>query len=69
MSIIRIEDATIFEGRTVGEATALIESQGYEVRIVWADGHTIHADYIPDYDPLRCNLSVKAAIVIKAVVG
>ena len=51
------------------EAKTKIEEHGYECRIVRLEGHTIHPDYKPDYDPLRCNLHVQAGKVVKSTLG
>jgi len=69
MPIVRIESAEEFVGLTVEKATQEIAAHGYEPRLVHADGRTIHADYKPDYDPLRCNLWVTKGKVTKASIG
>jgi hypothetical protein len=69
MPIIRIENPEVFVGLEASIAKAQIEAHGYECRIVHVDNRTLHADYKPDYDPLRCNLWVKAGSVVKAFVG
>jgi hypothetical protein len=69
MAIVRIEDPEAFVGLEVGKAKSEITAHGYECRIVHVDNRTIHADYKPDYDPLRCNLTVKAGKVVKATIG
>lgn len=69
MSIVRIENAEVFVGLDSKVAQSQIEDHGYECRIVKIDNHTLHADYKPDYDPLRCNLTVKIGKVVKATIG
>ena len=69
MPIVRIESAEEFVGLTVEKATQEIAAHGYEPRLVHADGRTIHADYKPDYDPLRVNLHAKGGKVVKASIG
>jgi len=69
MSIIRIENPEEFVGLDLNVAQRQIVDHGYECRIVRMDNVTIHADYKPDYDPLRCNLTVKVGKVIKATIG
>lgn len=69
MPIVRIENPEVFVGLDLSKAQAEVEAHGYECRLVWQDGRTIHADYKPDYDPLRCNLSAKDGKVVKATIG
>jgi len=69
MPIVRIEDPDTFVGLELAKAQQEVLAHGYECRLVWADGRTIHADYKPDYDPLRVNLHTKAGKVIKATIG
>ena len=69
MPIVRIENPEAFVGMELKTAQREISEHGYECRVVWKDGHTIHADYKPDYDPLRVNLHLKAGKVFKAVIG
>lgn len=69
MSIVRIESPEVFVGLDVKAAQLQIEGHGYECRIVWQDKRTIHADYKPDYDPLRCNLWVENGKVTKSKIG
>lgn len=69
MSIVRIENPEVFVGLELSKAQRDVTDHGYECRLVWADGRTIHADYKPDYDPLRVNLHSKAGVVIKATIG
>jgi len=69
MPIVRIESAEEFVGLTVEKATQEIAAHGYEPRLVHADGRTIHADYKPDYDPLRVNLHAEGGKVVKASIG
>jgi hypothetical protein len=69
MSIIRIENAEQFVGMDELRARTEIVDHGYDCRIIFRDGRTIHFDLRPDYDPLRVNLHITAGKVIKATIG
>jgi len=69
MPIVRIDNPETLVGLDLSAAQQQVASHGYECRLVWADGRTIHADYKPDYDPLRVNLHAKAGKIVKATIG
>ena len=69
MGIIRIENAETFVGMDEVRARAEVNEHGYECRVVFRDGRTLHFDLRPDYDPLRVNLHITAGKVVKATIG
>ena len=69
MPIVRIDNPQVYVGMPFDKAKADIIDHGYECRLVWADGHTKHANYKPDYDPLRVNLHTEKGTVTKASIG
>jgi hypothetical protein len=68
MPIIRIEDPDVFVGLALIKAQAEIKDHGYDSRVVWADGRSLHTEKA-DYDPLRISLHVKDGKVVKALRG
>jgi len=68
MPIVRIESTDALVGLELRAAQDQIAEHGYDSRVVWRDGLTLHTDK-SDYDPLRVSLCVAAGKVMKAVIG
>jgi len=69
MTIVRIDDPHKFVCMEINEAKTEITAHGYECRIMYLNGRTIHMGLKPDYDPLRVNVWVEKGVVIKATIG
>jgi len=67
MTIIRIEDASIFIGLTLDKAIGQITDSGYTPLLTKTDKVT--KEIVKDYDPLRVLIQTEKDVVTVAKIG